>query len=121
MRNRTWGLIRQIYKYSTWNVWLHITAVGMFLMSSLLLARFIYIYPISPAFDWAQASGSFLYIIIVASFGFFTYMTITWSFSLAPLWLTSVMIDPFLYLRIWKVRQVTAGIGASKNTPNGSC
>jgi len=55
----------------------------MFLVSSLLLARFIYIYPLSPAFDWAQASDSFLYIIMAASIAFFSYMTISWSFSLA--------------------------------------
>jgi putative membrane protein len=54
-------------------------------VSSLLLARFIYIYPFSPAFDWAQASDSFFQIILVASIAIFAHMTITWSFKLALL------------------------------------
>lgn len=66
-------------------MWLHVITVALFLISSFLFARFIYIYPLSPSFDWNQASDSFFYIIIIASLAFFTHMVITWSFKLSLL------------------------------------
>ena len=47
------------------------------------MARFIVLFPPSPSFDWADASGSFLAIVILAALSFFVYATIVWSFGQA--------------------------------------
>ncbi len=70
-------------RVSTWPALLYASAGGMFLISSLLLARFIYIFPLSPTFNWASASDSFLSVVGVAALAFFIYISIIWSFSQA--------------------------------------
>ncbi len=70
-------------RVSTWPAVLYASAGGMFLISSLLLARFMYIFPLSPTFNWASASESLLFVVSVAALAFFIYISIIWSFSQA--------------------------------------
>ncbi len=83
--------IRRIFSCSSP---LSIAAIGMFSISSILLARFIYIFPLSPTFDWASASLSFFSLVSVAALAFFIYVTIVWSFSQAlTLFVISILIS----------------------------
>jgi len=54
----------------------------------------MYLFPMSPTFDWASASVSFLSLVSVAALAFFIYVTIIWSFRQAlALFVISVLIS----------------------------
>ncbi|MES9860853.1 MAG: carotenoid biosynthesis protein [Candidatus Thiodiazotropha sp. LLP2] len=86
----------QLAKLSARNRWLQITAFTLFLIASLMLARFIYIFPFSLSYDWAQASTPLLIIIIVAALAFFIYVTLVWSLTQAViLFILTISISSF--------------------------
>lgn len=86
--------MEKIRQVPTWPAPLSIAAIGLFSISSLLLVRFMYLFPLSPTFNWASASGSFLTLVSVAALAFFIYVTIVWSFSQAlALFVISVLIS----------------------------